>query len=51
MLGRVNYSAAVYLIQLKLGKETKIKLKMHAVHQNEGLVRKIHLNLGRVGIC
>ena len=51
MLGRVNYSTVVNLIEFELGKDTKSKLKMHAVHQNQGLVRKSHINLGRVGIC
>ena len=51
MLGRVNYSTVVNLIEFQLGKDTKSKLKMHAVHQNQGLVRKSHLNSGRVGVC
>ena len=51
MLGRVNYSTVVNLIEFELGKDTKSKLKMHAVHQNQGLVRKSHLNLGRANWC
>ena len=51
MLGRVNYSTVVNLVEFQLGKDTKSKLKMYAVHQNQGLVRKSHLNLGRVGVC